>query len=290
MANTLITAKTGPVARAALGVLHLNTVLPQLCYRDAAVDGNVAPGDTINVRVPASFTVNDFVRADGITLQDITETKVAVVLNTIKDVSVALTAEQLTQDLTDFNAQVSVPAMTAMAEAAEAAIAAEVAANGGTAANINQATPVQDFVAAAMALTAAKAPIGGRFAVVGTTLASALLANDNLLRVDASGNGDALREARIGRLAGADVYVSPYLEADEGFISAVDGIGFFSRAIATPMGAVSAAAETFEGVAMRVVMDYDVTKKQDICSFDSLFAAKILSAARVKKLVYVPTV
>lgn len=290
MANTLITAKTGPVARAALGVLHLNTVLPQLCFRDAAVDGNVAPGDTINVRVPASFTVEDFDRTAGVTVQNITESKISVVLDTIKDISVALTAEQLTQELTDFNAQVSVPAMAAMAEAAESAIAAEVAANGGTAADINEGTEVKDFIAAAMALTAAKAPLGGRFAVVGTTLGAAFLGSDQLLRVDASGNSDALREARIGRLAGVDVYVSPYVEADEGFISAVDGIGFFSRALAVPMGASSAASETFEGVAMRVVMDYDVNAKQDVCSFDSLFAAKILSSARVKKLAYVPAV
>ena len=281
MANTFITLKTGPVTRAALGILHLSTVLPQLCYRDSGVDGNIAPGDTISVRLPASFTAATFVRGTGVVAQEATQTKVPVVFDTIYDVTVVLTSEDLTQELTNFNQSITQPAMVAMAEKAEAVIAAEVAGNVTASATILDASPVASFIEAAMTLTAAKAPLGGRFAVVGTTLATTLLTDEKLLRYDASGSTDALREAKIGRVGGVDVYVSPYVGADAGFISAVDGIGFFSRAIAPPMGANNASASSFEGVAMRTVMDYDVTYKQDVVSYDSLFAAKVLDENRV---------
>lgn len=281
MANTFITLKTGPVARAALGILHLNTVLPQLCYRDAGVDGDIAPGDTINVKLPASFTASAYVRANGLDIQNATQTRVPVVMDTIYDVSMALTAEQLTQELSDFNAEITVPAMAAMAEKAETVIADAVAAISDPALDV---ASVADFIEANMILTSNKAPIGGRFAVLGTTLATTLLTSDNLLKADQGGNSDALREARIGRLGGVDVYVSPYLDATEGFISAVDGIGFFSRAIAAPMGASNAASASYEGVAIRTVIDYDSDKKQDVCSFDSLFAAAVLDENRVQKI------
>lgn len=281
MTNTFITQKTGPVARAALGLLHLSTVLPQLCYRDGSVDGNVAEGDTINVKLPASFTAGTYVRSNGLTIQAATQTKIPVVFDTLTDVSMALTAEELTQELNDFNANITRPAMAAIAETAEAKIAAAVAAISDYPLDV---ASVADFIEAVMVLTSNKAPMGGRYAVLGTTLATTLLSTDNLLKVDQAGNGDALREAKIGRLAGCDVYVSPYVSATEGFISAVDGIGFFSRAIAAPMGAAFSASDSFEGVAIRTVFDYDVDKKQDICSFDSLMAAKVLDENRVQKI------
>ncbi|NKZ86551.1 hypothetical protein GS982_31805, partial [Rhodococcus hoagii] len=71
---------------------------------------------TVNVRKPAVFEAKDFDRARGIELQDAVESSIPVKLDKIADVSFAVTTEQLTQEITDFNTQLLAPAMMALAQ------------------------------------------------------------------------------------------------------------------------------------------------------------------------------
>ena len=284
MANNLITQQVGPVCSQALGLLHTQAILPNLLRRDCSVSGSLAVGDTVNIRKHATLSVNTFDRATGIQLQDVVESTIPVKIDTVYDVSVALTSEQLTLDLTNFGDQVTLPATIAIAEAMEAKCVALLASASGTVQDIVKATPVQSIIDAVAILNQNMVPMGDRHLVVGTTVAALLKQSENLLRVDASGSAGALRDATIGRIAGATVYEDPYVTADEAFLfSGSDAAVFISRAMDT-MGTNQASSQTFEGVALRTVVDYDVTKKQTIASFDTLTGAKILDDKRIVKL------
>jgi|688.fasta_scaffold373754_2 hypothetical protein len=279
--NALITQQVGPVCSQALGLLHTQILLPSLLRFDTGVSGSLAVGDTVNVRKPASFAAKAFNRATGIEIQDIVETTVPVKIDKIWDVSVALTAEQVTLSLTNFGQQVTYPATIALAEKAEA-LCIDILKTATLTADILVASPVQSLIDAVAILNANKVSMANRNIVVGTTMAAALKKSENLLRVDASGSSDALRNAIIGRVAGATVYESPYVGAEEGFLFGQDAAVFVSRAMETMGG--TASAQTFEGVAMRTVIDYDVQKKQTVASFDMLTGGALLTSEAVVKL------
>lgn len=284
MANTLITQQVGPVAAQALGLLHTQVILPNLLRRDVAVSGNIAVGDTVNIRKHATLTVNKFDRATGIVTQDVVESSIPVKISDIYDVSVALTAEQLTTDLTSFGDQVTLPATIAIAEAMEKQCVALLKGAPGTVQDIIKATPVQSIIDAMAVLNQNMVPMGGRVIVAGTTTAALLKQSENLLRVDASGSTGALRDATIGRIAGATVYENPYVAADEAYLfTENDAAVFLSRALSS-MGTSFSSSQTFEGLAIRTVIDYDITKKNTIASFDTFVGSAILEPKRIVKM------
>ena len=106
MANTFLTPEV--VAKEALMVLSSNLVMADLVHRDYA-DDFVAVGDTVSIRKPAKFVAKNFTGTAE--AQDITEGSVSVKLDRFRDVTVAVTAKELSLDIADFSAQVVEPAM-----------------------------------------------------------------------------------------------------------------------------------------------------------------------------------
>ena len=285
--NALITQQVGPVCNQALGLLHTAVLLPRLLLRDTGVSGSLAVGDTVNVRKPASFIAKEFNRTTrAIEVQDIVETTVPVKLDKVWDVSVSLTAEQVTMDLTNFGQQVTNSAVIALAEQAESLCVALLDGAGAAGVSIDKANPLDGIFGAVATLNSKKVPMGNRNLVVGTTVAALLKTSDNLLRVDASGSSDALRNAEVGRLAGCTVYESPYVNANKGFLFADDAAVFVSRALETMGG--NASTRSFEGVALRTVIDYDINSKTTIASFDTLTGGAVLDKERMVELTYTP--
>ncbi|MFC7582438.1 P22 phage major capsid protein family protein [Nonomuraea antimicrobica] len=47
-----------------------------------------------------------------------------------------------------------------------------------------------------------------------------------------------------------------------------------------PQGAANAHVESYRGFGLRVVMDYDISKKQDVISIDTLYGVKCLDPNR----------
>lgn len=283
MPNEFINQQVGAVANQALSVLHWTTLFPRLLARDIGVSGSIAVGDTVMVRVPAKLTASVFSRAAGIQIQDVTEGKVPVVMDKVWDVSVELTSEDLTLGLTDFGTQITAPAMLAISKAVDGACVALLKTTTTPVFEISRAKPVESVIDATAELNADEVGLAGRNLVVGTALAAALKKSEQLLRVDASGTGDVLREARIGRLAGADVYESARVASDEGLLFAPDGAVYASRAMRT-LGNVQSSTDTYESVALRTVIDYDITKKANIASWDTLTGGAILDPVRVMVL------
>ena len=275
MANTFITMQA--IARRALATLYNTTVLAGLVYRDydEAFTGKV--GDTVTVRKPATFTAEEFERTAGITIQNATETGVDVKLDTILDVSFAVTAEELTLNINDFATRLLNPALEAIVQAVDEKIATTLLTVTGTATGNDH----EALIEARKVLNQRKVPMSDRFGVW-SPRAAAILLNDPLFhQADQRGDTDGLREASIGRKFGFDNFETQAFE-DDGVAFHRDAVALVSRTLDKPMGVASeqASVENYKGLGIRVVREYDITKKQDVVSLDFLCGTKLLDGNR----------
>lgn len=291
MANTLLTADI--IARAALANLYETTVMAPLVHRDYEPEFANRVGDTITVRKPATFTAEEYSRLAGITVQDATETGVDVVLNHFADVSFAVTSEDLTLELQDFNEQLLNPAMEAIAQKIDADILAlrdDITAEVGQAPGELWSDP-KVIVDAGRVLIQVKVPMTERRVVSGPITAATWLKDDLFHRADKSGSTAGLREASIGRVFGFDSYQTQNIggpqDLDSGDAWTEINVAFHrtafalvTRPLALPQGAARASIQNYRGFALRVVIDYDISAKQDVVSVDCLYGTKTLDANR----------
>lgn len=283
------------IAKQALAVLYNSTVFAQLVFRDYDREFNGKIGDTVNVRTPGTLQAKTFDRAVGIELQNITETSIPVVLNTVADTSFAVTAEDLTLNVDDFRLQFLVPAMEAHAqridgELAEAVIDAAKGAGGGGTVTWTGSKPSTVFTGsdgAVARLGRANAPAMDRFAVFSPEGAGTALGDSLFVEADKSGWTDALRKAALGQLFGFETYQSNGLGYGPGDRGQADGAAFHrdavalvSRTLDRPQGvaAEQSAVENYKGLGLRVVKDYDINKKQDVVSVDFLYGIEVIRA------------
>ena len=291
MANTFITPTV--IANRALGVLYNQTVLAALVHRDYDEAFNGKVGDTITVRTPAQFEAKVFDRNTGIVLQDATESSTTVVLDTLLDVSFPVTSEDLSLEISNFQAQLLDPAMEALVQGVDGRLAeklvdaAEGGGGGGTA-TWTSSTPSTVFTGetgARAKLGRAKPPTTNRYALFSPEAAGVALKEELIVAADKSGWTDALREGSVGKLFGFDTYESQVLGYGSGDAGQADGVAFhrdavalISRTLDKPMGVADSqqAVANYKGLGLRVVKEYDVTYKRDIVSIDFLIGLKAL--------------
>lgn len=273
MANTLITPEN--VARAALATYQYNAVLPRLCSRTFETEFGGGSGNTITIRKQASLTASQFDRNTGVVAQDITEGSLTVTVGDIYDVSAVITQEQWDLDLADFSFQVAEPMGKAMVRKSEQIING-VLEDDASFVSGSLSTVLADIVAARATLNANEVPLDGRTLVLGSSVASALITNDNLIKAADAGSADALRNAQIGRLFGMPVVESVVVNPYSAYIIHRDALTFVSITPQVPAGAVNASVQTYDSQAMRVVFAYDAVKKQDLISADAYLTAKIV--------------
>lgn len=267
MASTFI--KAARIASQALGLLQRELVLPNMVWRDAGGDFAGAAGDTISIRIPSYTTARTRVLRAGtaVTLDDLAESVVNVTLNTDVYKAVAITDEQLTLDIASFGSQVMDPVVRSVAMGVEDAVAASMTnatyattieiANGGT-------QDVYDaFIDARKALNNANVPLGERYAVVGSNIEARLLKSPSLVKANEANSDSALREASIGRIAGFNVSVSNAIGPNYGYVFHKSAYVLSTRAPVVPDGATWGASQSFNGLAMRVLRDYDFVNVRD---------------------------
>lgn len=279
------------IAAASLGLLEREIILPRLVWRDAGGDFAGAFGDTISLRIPSrtSARTRTFrgarpAASEGtgvITMDELTEHKVDVTLDTAPYSAVAITDEQLTLDITNFGDQILRPQVRAVAEAIENAIVSEmVSATYATGHNLTLDTtePYNTVVDARVALNKQNVPLTGRHLVVGADLEGVFLKSEHLNRADQSGSTGALRDATIGRLAGFEsVVISNALPANVAFAFHRSAYVLSMRAPAIPDGATYGASRSFEGLAMRWIRDYDFRNVQDRSLIDTYIGTNIVA-------------
>lgn len=271
------------IANAAALVLAERSLYAPLVYRDFDENFRGAQGDTITVRKPAKFTAKTFNRAVGIELQTGAETGTPVRLDTLLDVSFAVTTEQRTLDIEDFTAQLLAPAMAAIAEGVDNAVLAlraDVTQTVGVA-GAEPANPRAWFTARRI-LNQQKAPLNNRIALLGPELEESYLNMENFRFADHAGTTEALREAVLGRVAGFESYSSPAISreplapnAEESLFFQRNAFALVTRTLELPRD-MDAAVRDLDGIGVRVVQGYDITKKQHIVSVDCLIGTKTI--------------
>lgn len=194
------------IARQALPILKENLVFPTLSHIEYSDDFGRF-GDTIQVRKPAVYTALEF---DGnIVKQDASETPVLVTLDKIADVSVEIGAKEMALSVEDFNTQVLMPAITAIAEKINQDgfdLYKDVPYFCGEAG----VTPsdIDAFAMAAKELNRNKAPVADRSAIWDFEALSKLQTIPTVLAAEKSGSTKALRDGSIGRILGLENYMS----------------------------------------------------------------------------------
>ena len=348
MENTFLTPDL--VAKEALLALQSNLVMADLVHRDFAEEF-VGLGDTVTIRKPAKFVAKNFTgHTDP---QDITEGSVAVKLDRFRDVTVAVTAKELSLDIADFSAQVITPAMQAIAQAVdEDLLAAGLEAAGYTKSASQNPTDLSDIADIAKRLDLNKVPAQNRQLVLHPAHKYRYALTENLSNVSYAGDNETLRDALLGRIYTLDTYMDQNapdtnaakggtaesltitgdkgakevtattagtIVAGDGFIldgclyrftedaaaggkvkidqpllisadgaAAIpvnqphslgfhrNGLALVTRNLALPRGASQAAYASADGLAVRVVYDYDADTKTDKISFDVIYGIQAL--------------
>ncbi len=283
MANTILTTEV--IAGEALDILRNNAVLPNLVHRGFEKEFVAGRGDTVNARKPATFVAKDF--TGSITAQDVTETKVPVVMNGHKDVSINVTSKELTMSITDFSSEILQPAMQAFVDAMDAQLVKDMVA-GAKKTIAAASTPVTqaNLVEARAAITKAKAPLTDRSFVFGTDIEADLLNTELFVNADKVGDdGTALREASLGRKFGMNCFCDQNCDVKanecDGLVFHKNAVALVTAPLAIPQGAAKATVFNFEGFGIRVVYGYDINKKTDTISLDMLFGTKVLDGSLI---------
>lgn len=287
MANTFLKAER--IAAAALGLLEREIVLPALVWRDAGGSFRGAAGDTISIRVPARTVARTRplretrpTASEGegiITMDTLTETKVDVTLDEAIYSAIPITDEELTLDITSFGQQILAPQVRAVAEGLENKLAAQmVSADYKTTLTLNSTDPYTTLVDARVQMNKDNIPMSGRTAVVGADLEGMFLKSEHLSMADKAGDNNALRDAAIGRVAGfGPVYVSNALPPDVGFVFHRTAYVLSMQAPVVPDGASYGTSQTYSGMAMRWLRDYDFRSVQDRSLVDVYAGTNIIA-------------
>ena len=223
-----------------------------------------------------SFTVKDFVESTGITVQDATEDKQTVKMDKFYDVSFAVTSKDLTMNISDFSAQLLVPAMMAFRDKIDAELIK--IAEGAT----HKVTHAEGLIAPADVIAVRKllndgaTPLSMRSLVVGTQAEADLLSSELFVSADKVGGTEGLKEASLGRKFGFDTYVDQNV-GKKSLAFHKNALALVTRPLALPQGNKESAIVNYDGFGLRVVKDYDINKKKDIISIDMVCGVALLN-------------
>ena len=274
MANTFLTIDM--IAKEALMILRKNAVMAGLVHRDYSKEYVAGVGDTITIRKPATFTVKDFVESTGITVQDATEEKQTVKMDKFYDVSFAVTSKDLTMNISDFSAQLLVPAMMAFRDKIDAEIIKVAETATHTVTHAEGLIAPADVISARKLLNDGATPLSMRSLVVGTQAEADLLSSELFISADKVGDTEGLKEASLGRKFGFDTYVDQNV-GKKSLAFHKNALAFVTRPLALPQGNKESAIVNYDGFGLRVVKDYDINKKKDIISIDMVCGVALLN-------------
>jgi len=258
MANTILTIDD--IAREALMLLRSTLVGVKLFDRryEANFTGNEMIGDTIRIRRRGSGTVREF--TSSITVDDITESNVNLVLEKHYDLSFAVTSKQWTLDLQSFSEQLLAPNVLKMAEQIDAYAltklkhlpniggTGETSWDGSTAVLPGALpTTIGHLAAINRKLDEQKVPMAERVQLVSPAYKQALLSIDSFVEADKRGDGGtALEQARMGQLMSMSHFMDQNVDSSTVHTSGTMDTALTSAAVA--VGATSIPYDTGDEV------------------------------------------
>lgn len=203
--NTILTPQD--IAREALFRLSGALNFGGLVFRDYSTEF-AKKGDTVNVRVPATFQAKEF---DGaVVVQDIAEDAVPVKMDIIGDITVAVSSKDLTLSLTDFGDRVLDGAVLGIRDLIDKKLSLlykdipYYTGTGGVTPNSLDA----GFIDPRTKLNENLAPTSLRRAIFNPTAEGKLLGLDAIISADKSNSDMALREGYTGRVVGFDTFMN----------------------------------------------------------------------------------
>jgi hypothetical protein len=289
------------VSKLMIGALVQDLILPRLVNRQAESDFGGGSGTVINIRTPpvvtggGARTYDQTLRDAGtpIVLDRLTESTVPLTMGPMLYKGVPITDEDFTFELTDFTRQVVEPVAQPVGIGAEKTLADVM--NGFTAsATITPDTTAAEIHAAVlearMTLNKRNVPVGGRILLVSPEIEMSLLIDEanRLVRYQDSGSTEALRNATIGRLYGMSVIVTNELTANTFMIFDRDAFAFVLKAPPVPAGCTFGASISYQGLALRMIRDYDPSFMQDRLVVNVFAGASVLDAQRAIRVVATP--
>lgn len=195
------------VAKMSLMSLRSNCIASNLVHRDLEAEFTAAKrGDTVKIRRPAIFDAKEF--STTVTEQETEEGSVDLVLEKHFDVTVPVTSKDMTLKLENFNTQIVIPAMEAMAEKIDAyvyqqytSIYYQIGTAGDPPDTLGKVAQVNAI------LMSMRVRTGRRQALINSIAQQDILSIADLVRADAKGDaGTALRDAEIGKVLGVEYY------------------------------------------------------------------------------------
>jgi hypothetical protein len=267
--------KATRIVRTGLGLLQADLLLPNFVWRDAGGDFAGAANDTINLKVPATALARTVaLRQQGSgrqrVMDDLAEGSIPLQLTTDVYHGTSIDDEQMELDIEDFGAQILLPQTSAVARGIESAVAANmVGATYATTLTFADTDKPEDvFADARRDLNNAQIPMTDRYCVMGTDVENWVIKSDLLTAVNTSGSSETLREATIGRLRGFNSFVSFSLPPTSIFWFHRTAYVLAMRAPKVPRGASFGASQSYQGISMRWIMDYDADFSRDrsICN------------------------
>ncbi|MGW0580494.1 hypothetical protein ACWD25_32080 [Streptomyces sp. NPDC002920] len=227
----------------------------------------------------------------------INESRFPVQLTTLAQNATTLSMEQVAFDLRQFGSQVLSKLTRGFAEYFDDTTANFIKANinrasltnpqkaavggditvsiptaDGTAANMTRrALGIRTaLVDARMALGIAGVPVSERYLICGPEVEAILLKDPEFVAVDYSGDTNALRRATIGRIYTFDI-VPHNSFGLEMYVFHKSAMLIASACPAIPMGAVTGSVQDINGIATRMLVDYDYGKKADTVGLDTMY-------------------
>ncbi|MFI2031393.1 hypothetical protein [Streptomyces buecherae] len=227
----------------------------------------------------------------------IRESRFPVRLTTLAQNGTTLSMEQVAFDLKRFGAQVLSKLTRGFAEYFDDTTAAFIkqritragltpeaaAAVGG---DINVTIPAADgtrqnladralalrtaLADARMHMDIAHVPVSERYLIVGPEFHNILIKDPEFVAVSYSGDTNALRRAVVGNIYTFDV-VSHNSFGLEGYVFHKSAMLLASACPAIPMGAVTGSVQDVNGIATRMLVDYDYDKKADTIGLDTMY-------------------
>lgn len=284
MANAFI--KPNAIVDTVLGMLQGELVLTNLVWKDGLGDFAGRFNDTISIRIPNPTDANTRVlrgtgSARNLTVSDLTETTVDVKLTDDVYNLVVLTDEEKTLDIFDFAGQVLNRQVDAVARKLEQGLADTITGAPYATTHSAAADTIYDaIIHARRQLNDSYVPRQGRVLVIGSAIEEALLLDDRFIRFDSTGDSSnsALREARIGRIAGQDVIVSDYIPHGEAYLFHPTAFAMVTRPPSAPMSGADrvAAVGSANGIALRWLGDYDPSVTSDRSLVDTFVGYKAI--------------
>lgn len=288
MANTLYTPEQA--ARATLARLRYLSVLPRTVRQDFSSEFVAGKGQTVNVRGPVTvaeartYTAANRTARDSIVFDDIGQVIYPVTMDDqvysavrLPDDFATFTLESMAQQVLFPQAQsvvrgITDPLHVKMQGISPASGVPLVAADGS---NIRTV-----LIALRRVLNNREVPIEDRVVAVGPGVEAAILADEQLQKVNEAGTDSMLRMATIGMLFGFTIVAEPRLPDYFGVAYNRDAFAHVTRPSRPPEGAGSAAVISQDGMALRWIQHYNPNQLEEQSVVDAFVGAAILDPER----------